>query len=90
MFKEPIAQVTTTKGVIYFYECDEPECDRLAYYSLIGEWKGTNEIVVLRLCRKHYKEYLDLLDDPLIAEIITPTLLDILRVQLPHLWKRLI
>jgi hypothetical protein len=90
MSKEPIASVVTTKGTYYFYECDEPECNKLAYYSVIGEWKDTTETVLLRLCRNHYKEYLDLLDNPLITEIITPSLLDILRMQFPNLWKRII
>jgi hypothetical protein len=90
MLREPIARVVTTKGVYYFYECDEPECDKLAYYSVVGEWKDTNETVRLRLCRNHYKEYLDLLNDLCIAEIITPTHLDILRTQFPDLWKRII
>jgi hypothetical protein len=89
MPKKPIT-FTTTKGTYYFYECDEPECNRIAYYFIIGEWKGTTETVLLRLCRNHYKEYLDLLDDPSITEIITPEHLDILRVQFPDLWKRLI
>jgi hypothetical protein len=50
--------------VIYF-ACDEKGCRHVARWRLIGEWKGTNETVVLNVCEDHRAVWEDCLNPDL-------------------------
>jgi hypothetical protein len=49
---------------VAYYACAEEGCRRIASWELIGEWKEINEVVIVRVCDIHLRDWEECLDCP--------------------------
>jgi hypothetical protein len=58
---------------VAYYACSENYCKRIAQWRLIGEWKGTDETVIVEVCDVHLQDWEDCLNAPDKFYILTDT-----------------
>jgi len=56
---------------IAYYACAEDGCRRIASWRLCGEWRGTNETVVVDVCDTHLRDWEECLDCPIKFYLLT-------------------